>query len=263
MSQLIPFDFEDQLVRVVMIESEPWFVAADLCRVLGIKNVSDALARLDEDEKTVASADVLGMTLGSNEGQRGGARMFSLVSEPGTYRLIFQSRKPAAQRLMRFLAHEVLPQLRRTGRFEMPGRSEPLGSAFGAVPLAEITAKLDMVRETRHIAGPAAALRQWHVLGLPPIECEADDLARGDPLMRFLREACEVTGEDVFVPVAELWAAHCRWSEAAGEPLWPQHMFARRLAILSKSYRDPVTRKRFEKAKSSLSGYRGLRLRQR
>src|SRR5947209_2516806 len=81
----VPFLFEGQhLVRAVVdSDGEPWFVGADVCRVLGIANPSDALGRLDDDERT---------TLGITEGGLGGPARI-IVSEPGVYRLIFTSRK--------------------------------------------------------------------------------------------------------------------------------------------------------------------------
>lgn len=52
-AEVIPFDFEEQAVRVVMRDNEPWFVAADICRVLEVANATDAVKRLDEDEVTL------------------------------------------------------------------------------------------------------------------------------------------------------------------------------------------------------------------
>ena len=69
-------------IRTVMYDGEPWFVAADVCRVLEIANPSDALSRLDDDER---------MTLDSTEGhsgQRGGAQKFNCINEPGLYTLV-------------------------------------------------------------------------------------------------------------------------------------------------------------------------------
>ena len=58
-----PLLFEgEHLVRTVEKDGQPWFVAADVCRVLGVKNVPDAVSKLDEDEKGIASIDTLGGT---------------------------------------------------------------------------------------------------------------------------------------------------------------------------------------------------------
>lgn len=98
-------------IRTVTRDGEPWFVAADVCRVLEVQNVSKALNRLDDDEK---------MTLTSSEGhsgQRGGAQVMNIVNEPGLYTLVLGSRKPEAKAFKRWITHEVLPSIRKTGAY--------------------------------------------------------------------------------------------------------------------------------------------------
>lgn len=103
------FDFSNQPVRVALIDGEPWFVAKDVCDVLGISNSRDALSRLDDDEKGVGFTDTLG-----------GRQEIATVNESGLYLLIFRSRKRAARDFRRWVTHEVLPQIRKTGRYEPP-----------------------------------------------------------------------------------------------------------------------------------------------
>lgn len=107
------FDFKDNPVRIIDQDGGPWFVATDVCRVLAISNPRDAVGRLHSDEKGVASADTLG-----------GKQALNIVSESGLYALIFASRKPSAQEFRRWVTHEVLPAIRKTGRFEMDGSHE-------------------------------------------------------------------------------------------------------------------------------------------
>ena len=118
-------------VRVVMIDGEPWFVAVDVCRILEISNSRDAVARLDDDEK----ADV-GITDTSSNGvqQR---RTVTAISESGLYALIFTSRKPEAKKFRKWVTHEVLPSIRKTGGY----------SIAPADPLAVEHAKLAVERE--------------------------------------------------------------------------------------------------------------------
>lgn len=109
MRALIPFDFEGRAVRVVEDEAGlPWFVARDVCECLEIRNSRDAVAKLDDDEKGVGNADTLG-----------GNQEVAVVNEPGVYRLAFTSRKEAARRFTRWVTHEVLPALRKTGSYSM------------------------------------------------------------------------------------------------------------------------------------------------
>lgn len=96
-------------LRVKIVDGNPWFSAPDTCNALNISNVSQALTRLDDDEK---------MTLRLNEchsGQRGGAQMMNFVSEPGLYHLIFQSRKPEARHFQRWVYHDVILAIYKTG----------------------------------------------------------------------------------------------------------------------------------------------------
>jgi anti-repressor protein len=95
-------------VRVVIDKhGNPWWVAKDVCDVLGIGNVSDALSRLDDDEKN---------TIVLNDGNRGNPNM-TVVNESGLYALIFNSRKPEAKAFKKWVTSEVLPSIRKTGSY--------------------------------------------------------------------------------------------------------------------------------------------------
>ena len=101
-------------VRSINMNGEPWFVAADVCRVLEIGNPSQALARLDEDEKN---------TLILNEGNRGNPNV-SIVNEPGLYTLVLGSRKPEAKAFKRWITHDVIPAIRQNGGYLTPQKVE-------------------------------------------------------------------------------------------------------------------------------------------
>jgi prophage antirepressor-like protein len=111
-SSLVPFEFEGRQIRVITDEQgEPWFVAADVCSTLCIGNVSQALSRLDGDEKTLIS----------NEGSpAGGPQSLNLINEPGLYTLVLGSRKPEAKRFKRWVTHEVLPAILRSLQKNQP-----------------------------------------------------------------------------------------------------------------------------------------------
>jgi len=97
-------------VRVVERSGEPWFVAADVCRALGLDSTGKALTRLDDDEKGVNSIHTLG-----------GSQMMTIINESGLYALVLGSRKPEAKAFKRWVTHEVLPAIRRTGRYQAGG----------------------------------------------------------------------------------------------------------------------------------------------
>lgn len=109
MNQLQIFNFESKDVRVLEINNEPWFVAKDVCDVLEIGNPSQALSRLDDDEKN---------TIILNEGI--GNPQKSIVNEPGLYTLILGSRKPEAKQFKRWVTHEVIPSIRKHGAYMTP-----------------------------------------------------------------------------------------------------------------------------------------------
>ena len=93
-------------VRVILSDEEPWFVAKDVCEVLDITNPTDALKRLDEDERARF-----------NLGRQGEA---NVVSEAGLYSLILGSRKPEAKAFKRWITHEVIPSIRKRGAYMTP-----------------------------------------------------------------------------------------------------------------------------------------------
>ena len=92
-------------VRAVMRDGEPWFAAKDTCDCLEITNVSQACQTLDEDEKGVGKVDTLG-----------GSQAMTLISESGLYTLVMRSNKPEAKAFKRWVTHEVLPSICKTGR---------------------------------------------------------------------------------------------------------------------------------------------------
>lgn len=104
----LTFPVSGEKVRVVHIDGEPWFVAVDVCRELGIQNVGGAVGRLDEgDARTTRVTDSLGRDQDNH-----------VINEAGLYQLIFQSRKVEAKRFKRWIFEEVIPTIRKTGAYE-------------------------------------------------------------------------------------------------------------------------------------------------
>lgn len=106
---VVPFQFQSTTVRTVIKDGEPWFVAKDVCDVLEIGNSRDVVAALDEDEKGVDNIDTLG-----------GKQNLNVVNESGLYALIFKSRKPEAKTFRKWVTSEVLPAIRKTGKYASP-----------------------------------------------------------------------------------------------------------------------------------------------
>ena len=114
--EMIPFQFESHNVRVQLdAHGEPWWIAADVCAILGLKDVSRSVARLEPNEKGTLQSSTLG-----------GQQEMLTVNESGLYRLIFRSDKPEAKRFQSWVFSEVLPSIRKTGRYEVPAPLPPL-----------------------------------------------------------------------------------------------------------------------------------------
>ena len=112
--QKFVFPLTNQETRIVDLDGNPWWVLRDVCEVIGIANVGNAAARLDDDEKAaVRLADT------SSDGTTQ-SREFTIINEAGLYSVILRSDKPEAKAFRRWVTHEVLPQIRKTGVYGDP-----------------------------------------------------------------------------------------------------------------------------------------------
>ncbi|AOX08666.1 hypothetical protein Q5O_09780 [Pseudomonas putida JB] len=167
-TNVIPFNFREHQVRTLVIAGEPWFVAADVCRVLEVGNTTQAVQALDEDERSMF-----------NIGRQGNA---NLVNESGLYTLILRSRdavkKGSKQHAFRkWVTAEVLPAIRKRGRYEdskgvmAPMVDEILGKP-GALRLSNImrcrVAKMSAEHQRSATAKLASALHAC--FGVPRVE---------------------------------------------------------------------------------------------
>ena len=101
------FNFDLTEVRVTIIDDETWFVAADVCAALGI--TTEQIRRLDDDERSLRLTQT-----------SGGKKKMSIINESGLYSLTLGSRKPEAKRFKKWVTSEVLPLIRKTGKYEAP-----------------------------------------------------------------------------------------------------------------------------------------------
>ena len=130
----VEFKFRDHSIRTLMKDGEARFVHNDVCAALGLTNPSDALSRLDDDEKGVALTETLG-----------GPQEMNVINEFGLYRLILRSNKPNAKAFQRWLIHDVLPAIRKTGRYEAQ-QQEPRPEIDSSVTILSS-------RTSRHLLG--------------------------------------------------------------------------------------------------------------
>ncbi|MEV2279306.1 phage antirepressor [Nocardiopsis sp. NPDC049922] len=126
-------------VRTFLINGAPWFVASDVCEILGLSDFRTSLRKLDEDERhTMPVTDALGRKQDTY-----------VVNEAGLYSLILRSRKPVAKAFKRWVTHEVIPSIRKTGSYGAPQVPGTFAEALelAAVQQRELEAATEKVKE--------------------------------------------------------------------------------------------------------------------
>ena len=107
MNDLQLFKFENKKVRSLRIDGEPWFVGKDVANVLGYQNGNrDVNRHVDEEDKAVTKCDTLG-----------GAQEMTIINESGLYSLVLSSKLPDAKKFKHWITSEVIPQIRKTGKY--------------------------------------------------------------------------------------------------------------------------------------------------
>ncbi|EOD8886616.1 MULTISPECIES: Bro-N domain-containing protein [Klebsiella pneumoniae complex] len=194
------FSFESQAdIRAIIIDGAPWFIALDVCHALGIANNRDALLKLDDDEKN---------TVALTDGKRGNPNTL-IISESGLYTLILRCRDAVTPgtipyRFRKWVTSEVLPQIRKTGRYVR----EELSQADKARMLAQemtssmLPAIMDALQvEQKHYTFPLNRRYQDHIHSPDGLR----ELAKSSMVMKLLREL-DADGHDVSGAAAEVTA---------------------------------------------------------
>ncbi|WP_424407840.1 BRO-N domain-containing protein [Pasteurella sp. PK-2025] len=120
-TQLSAFNFENAAIRTLVINGEPWFLSVDICSALNIANSRDAISKLDEDEYQILN---LKDTVGLTDGIGNQVQSVGIVNESGMYTLILRCRDAVKKgsvphRFRKWVTAEVLPQIRKTGKYEV------------------------------------------------------------------------------------------------------------------------------------------------
>lgn len=165
-------------LRATADSSETWFVAADVCRALGHTNVTVALDRLDDDEKAKLN---LGLSGGST----------NVVTFPGLLSLVLGSRKPEAREYKRWVTHEVLPSIHRTGGYMVARADE--------TPLETVSRALLIVKEALDRKSEQADRLAEENAAMAPKALFADVVANSEGLilMRDLAHMLRQNGIDI------------------------------------------------------------------
>ena len=128
-NEIQQFYFNGAALRTLTDKTgEPWFVAKDVCDILEISNVTMALQKLDDDERSKFNLGRQGET--------------NIVNEAGLYVLVLGSRKPEAHEFKRWVTHEVLPSIRRHGGY-MAGQERMTPEQMALASLKWLQSKVD------------------------------------------------------------------------------------------------------------------------
>ena len=187
MNSLISYQFDEAPLRVVMIADEPWFVANDVAKVLGYRDAPAMTRNLDEDEAAT-----------HNLCSSGQMRELTIISESGLYAAILKSRRDEARRFRKWITSEVLPAIRRTGRYQLVELAQPID-----LDPARLAVGVSVVREARRLFGPIAARGLWHKVGLPACIADSEAVFEGDPLASPLKAWLEEKAECTIQQAAE------------------------------------------------------------
>lgn len=188
------FSYIGQDVRSVLVDGEPWFVARDVCAVLGIVNSVDAIGRLDDDGVgTTYLTDSLGRQ-----------QLANTVNESGLYELIFQSRRPEAKQFRKWVTSVVLPEIRQTGSFVAVETPEQLLARALIMANDTLTAKNEQIAELEPKAGA------WDALA-----SAKGDYSVGDAAKMLARAGIPTGPTRLFGQLADL-----KWTFRNGDGAW-------------------------------------------
>ncbi len=136
MNKLMIFNYQNNEVRTIEKDGEPWFVLKDVCGILSIANAADVYSRLDADEKGVDQIDTLG-----------GSQRMNTINESGLYNVILRSDKLEAKPFRKWVTSEVLPSIRKHGEYVTPKKAQQR--------LGEVNSAARIIRQTLKEAGMA------------------------------------------------------------------------------------------------------------
>ncbi len=156
MNELLNLTFKQYLVRIVMRDGDPWFIANDIAVILGYGEAYDMTRNLDDDEAVPHNV----RTSSQN-------REMTIISESGLYNAIFKSRRAEAKAFRRWVTGTVLPTIRLTGSFAFSANKSPAPDMRRSDDAAWLNAGVAAVREARRLFGHGVARAVWRDIGLP------------------------------------------------------------------------------------------------
>lgn len=177
MNDLQIFNYRDTPLRTVERDGDLWWVLKDVCGVLGIVKHTSVAARLDDDEKGAC-------LMGTPSGEQN----MIIINEPGLYSVILRSDKPEAKDFKRWVTHEVLPSIRRTGSYAMTAPMSP-----AQLIAAQAQLLVEMEQKVQAVQDQTLALQAKVDTAIKAFARPAEDHWRGD-MDRAVKELCADIG---------------------------------------------------------------------
>lgn len=243
MKDLILFEYEEKEVRVSMDEEgNPWWVAKDVCAILEHTNHRVAVEALDEDEKGVRKVY-----------SPGGEQDTLVISESGLYTLIIRSNKPEARKFRRWVTHEVLPSIRKTGGYAMAESLEETGETRKLLMLARLYERserifraLTSIAKTAGYRGQLAVARANRATrertGIDCLALIGAQYLSDESFVVAFVDACCLVHSAGAVRCGELFNAYKEWCEQEGVAWLGRNIFYREICAHYADVRRTVTR---------------------
>lgn len=185
-------------LRVIVIGEEPWFVASDVARTLGYSATAAMTRSLDDDERGVQSLHT-----------PSGVQDMTIISEPGLYSAVMRSTRPEAQEFKRWIRHDVLPAIRKTGAYAVE-QQRALPRDYAAA-LRELLAEVEAHDATRaELAEVAPRADAWNALA-----SAEGDYSVGDAAKILGRRGIQTGPQRLFAQLEEI-----RWIYRGGDGKW-------------------------------------------
>lgn len=211
------FNYNNNQVRTVIRDGNPWFIVKDVCEILDIKNHNDVLSRMSISQKGVATTDTLG-----------GRQEVAIVNEPGLYKLIFTSRKEEAEIFQEWVYSEVLPSIRKTGQY---------GSSLDNEIQQIINSTVDHKSKRKLITSIVNEYKQNQLnqIVIPLIP-------KPEHIHEFIDECCDID-QDSITEQSELYRVYVCWCIAKNEDPYNKLIFTRKIESFSDAIYLPADHK--------------------
>ena len=199
MNAIQAFNYQDQPIRTLVVGNEPWFVASDVSKILGYRDAANLTRRLDAEDRGTRSVST-----------PSGDQEMTIINEPGLYVATLGSQVEGARQFKRWITHEVLPQIRKTGAYAV--------KEFSRLELLDMARESEVARIAEHEARQLAESRVLELAG-PATAWEKLASAKGD---LDVRDAAQVLCRDHNIEIGRnrlfRWLRANRWIDGNNRP---------------------------------------------